>query len=401
MIRNSLKPKTPFTKATDRWPSTCARCGADVSPTYDSIATKARKHGDSPRGCRPCADRDLAEANKLDEAELLASIVAANIEPLEPYRNNSTPWKCRCLNQGCPRKGKPIKVTMKTVRRGGMACKYCARHEIHPDDAFEMMLELGQVRPTAPYPGVDQPWPGDCLRCGSRVSPRLHDVKNGGQGACQDCAPNTPLTPAQAWDRAVSYRVLPNDKAAFRNTNTPWEGTCMDCLAPVSPSLGNLYRGQGACNACKRTGFNDQKPAVVYLLHRSAEPAMAKIGICEDAPHNTRLKLHRGNDWEVAYTLPFMVGLHARLVESAIKRLWFKERGWEDGRARGEARFDGYTETVVLHDLGRAEPWEQLTAMALWTDVLIQAGLLGFAPDEAQLSPAPAITAGQAGSAAV
>ncbi|MEU9214524.1 hypothetical protein AB0D27_43360 [Streptomyces sp. NPDC048415] len=125
-----------------------------------------------------------------------------------------------------------------------------------------------------------------------------------------DCAPNTPLTKQQAWDRALSYRFRPHDPDAFENTNTPWAGTCMDCSGPVNPCLGNLYRGQGACNSrsCKLTGFNDTEPGLVYLVQRASDPAMAKIGICEDSTHNTRLKVHMRNGWETAYTRSFTVG---------------------------------------------------------------------------------------------
>lgn len=390
MIRNSCRPKTDFTKAKDEWPCECMRCGAEIRPTYDGISTKAREYGDAPQGCRPCADRELAEAFKLAESELLKLVVEANIEPLEPYKNNKTGWKCRCLNVDCPRKGKPIKVLVKVVRAGGMACRYCSQHEIHPDDAFEEMLSKGLVKPKVPYPGIDKPWLGDCTRCGSEVQPRLHDVRNGGQGACINCAPNRPLTEDEAWDRATSYRVMPNEKADFRNTYTPWPGTCMDCGAPVSPTLSNLYRGQGACSSCSAHGFDDQKPGLVYLLTRDFAPAMIKIGICEDSARNTRLAIHTRKGWTVAHTLPFKIGLHARLIEAAVKRLWFKERAWKDGRSRGELWFDGYTETVLLTDEDRKMPWTTLTTTSLWMDVLVQAEKLGFAADEITAEAQPA-----------
>ncbi|MFF5393420.1 hypothetical protein ACFY5H_34840 [Streptomyces sp. NPDC013012] len=382
MIRNWCDPKVPFTSNKTSWESTCMRCRGDIAPTYDSISTKAKRYGDAPRGCRPCADNDRAAKFRLDEEELARSVATANIEPLEPYEKNSKGWSCHCLNVGCPRDGKPIKVLMKVVRAGGMACRFCSKKEVHPDDATKMMVGSGRVEPKVPYPGIDKPWLGECLRCRKDVTPRLNDVRNG-QGACIYCAPNTPLTPEQAWDRSLSYRVLPDDLHAFKNTNTPWPGTCIECGADVAPSLGNLYRGQGACNSrkCKITGFKDDAPGLIYLLHR-AGAGLAKIGICEDGPRNTRLKRHTNNGWEVAHTLAFRTGLHARLLESTIKRLWFKERGWENGPARGEAWFDGYTETVLLDDTERAEPWTSLTVLSLWTDVLVQAKRLDFSMDE-------------------
>ncbi|MFJ5829542.1 hypothetical protein [Streptomyces sp. NPDC093089] len=383
MLRNGCRPKTVFNRAREPWPSVCLRCETDIDPTYDSIATKAREHGDAPRGCRDCADRALAEKFRLGEAELAKTIAEANIRPLEPYTNNRTRMESICLNKDCPRQGKSIKVLVKAVRQGAMACKYCAKRAIDPDAAVAIMRQKGLVEPTTVYERVDEPWPAICQRCHRAVQPRLHDVMQG-QGACIYCAPNTPLTKQQAWDRALSYRFRPHDPDAFKGTNTPWAGTCMDCSAPVDPCLGNLYRGQGACNSrsCKLTGFKDTEPALVYLLQRATEPAMAKIGICEDSERNTRLKVHTRNGWEVVYTRPFAVGLHARLVESAVKRLWFTERGWSNGADRGESWSDGYTETVLLHDPGRGAPWTLLTPLALWTDVQVEAEQLGFDLDE-------------------
>ncbi|MER5540425.1 hypothetical protein [Streptomyces mirabilis] len=383
MLRNGCRPKTAFTTAREAWPCTCERCEADIDPTYDSIASKARKHGDAPRGCRDCADRARAEKYRLDEAELATTIAKANIKLLEPYTNSRTRVESICLNEGCPRQGKPIKVLIKAVRRGAMACKYCAQRAIDPDVAVAIMRHRGLVEPTSAYERVDEPWPGICRRCRRAVKPRLHDVMRG-QGACFYCAPNTPLTKEQAWDRAISYRFRPHDADAFESTNTPWAGTCMDCSGPVKPCLGNLYRGQGACNSrsCKLTGFKDSEPGLVYLVQQVSDPAMAKIGICEDSARNSRLKVHMRNGWEVVYTRSYAVGLHARLVEKAIKRLWFTERGWSNGAARGEDWSDGYTETVLLDDPARGEKWTQLTPMALWMDVMVEAERLGFDLDE-------------------
>ncbi|WP_405474931.1 hypothetical protein [Streptomyces sp. NBC_00009] len=383
MVRNGCLPTTVFQKATAPWPSICDRCKGPIKPTYDSIATKARRWGDAPRGCRPCADRERAEKFRLGEDELARTIAKANIQLLEPYTNNRTSVGSLCLNEGCPRAGKPIKVSIKTVRQGAMACKYCARRAIDPDVAVTVMRDKGCVEPSTVYARVDVPWPGTCLRCQRAVKPRLHDVMQG-QGACMYCAPNTPLSLEQAWARAIAYRFRPDDPEGFKNTNASWAGTCLNCDGPVNPALGNLYRGQGACNSrvCKVTGFKDSEPGIVYLLQRTSGPAMAKIGICEDSDRNTRLRIHRHNGWEVVYTREFRVGLHARLVEAAVKRLWFGERAWKNGAARGEQWSDGYTETVLLEDPARGQPWSLLTPVALWTDVATLTERLGFDLDE-------------------
>ncbi|MGW0999578.1 hypothetical protein ACWD5V_41185 [Streptomyces sp. NPDC002523] len=309
-----------------------------------------------------------AEKFRLGEDELARTIAKANIQLLEPYTNNRTSVESLCPNEGCPRVGKPIKVSIKTVRQGALACKYCARRAIDPDAAAAVMRDKGRVQPSTAYERVDVPWPGMMQ----------------GQGACVYCAPNTPLTLEQARARAIAYRFRPGDREEFKNTNAAWAGTCLNCEGAVYSTLGNPYRGQGACNSrvCKMTGFKDSEPGIVYLLHRTSAPAMAKIGICEHSECNTRLRVHRRNGWEVVYTREFRVGLHARLVEAAVKRLWFGERAWKNGVSRGEQWSDGYTETVLLEDPARGHPWSLLTPVALWTDVATLTERLGFDLDE-------------------
>ncbi|MFF8531736.1 hypothetical protein ACF07B_07050 [Streptomyces sp. NPDC015532] len=151
------------------------------------------------------------------------TIALANIKPLEPYTNNSGRMECICLNEGCPRQGRPVKVLIKAVRRGAMACKYCARRAIDPDEAVATMRERGQVEPSALYVRVDDPWLGICLRCQRSVHPRLHDVMQG-QGACLHCAPDTPLSKKQAWQRALVYRFRPSDPEGFQSTTSPGRG---------------------------------------------------------------------------------------------------------------------------------------------------------------------------------
>ena len=37
---------------------------------------------------------------RINEDEAIARLAAANLEPLEPYKNVSTPWACKCLKCG-------------------------------------------------------------------------------------------------------------------------------------------------------------------------------------------------------------------------------------------------------------------------------------------------------------
>ncbi|MGW9030263.1 hypothetical protein ACWGQ5_40490, partial [Streptomyces sp. NPDC055722] len=206
-----------FTRARDPWPSTCEQCGADIDPTYDSVASKAKKYGDSPRGCGDCADRAQAEKYRLDEAELAKTIAWANIKPLEPYTNNRTRMESICVDEGCPRDGKPIKVLVKAVRQGATACKYCAQRAIDPDVAVGIMRKKGLVEPATAYVRVDEPWPSTCRRCHGQVQPRLHYDGFARGSRCRAVSGSTSQLPAAP--------TTPPSASTTTRSSTRWRST--------------------------------------------------------------------------------------------------------------------------------------------------------------------------------
>ncbi len=56
------------------------------------------------------------------EPEAAAAVMrAAGVEPIEPYRNSQSPWRCRCLS--C---GREVAPRYTDVVRGYGGCKWCA-----------------------------------------------------------------------------------------------------------------------------------------------------------------------------------------------------------------------------------------------------------------------------------
>jgi formylmethanofuran dehydrogenase subunit E len=172
---------------------------------------------------------------------------AAGVEPLVPYPGAHQPWRCRCLT--CGNEGSPI---LNSIRRGNGGCRYCgaqraaATRRVDPAIAVAEMREVG-VEPLEPYPGAREPWLCRCLMCGNEVTPRLADVRRG-QGACRYCAGNAPVDADTARQEfAVAGVEMIGE---FVNTATPTLCRCLTCGNEVTPRLGSVRQGKGACRYC-------------------------------------------------------------------------------------------------------------------------------------------------------
>ena len=75
-------------------------------------------------------------AQKLDPKVARQKMLGAGIEPLEPYRNSTSPWRSKCLV--CDEE---ISPTLKNVMNQH-GCAYCANLRIKPSDAVKKMMEF-------------------------------------------------------------------------------------------------------------------------------------------------------------------------------------------------------------------------------------------------------------------
>ncbi|MGW5689619.1 hypothetical protein ACWEWX_01240 [Streptomyces asiaticus] len=93
--------------------------------------------------------------------------------------------------------------------------------------------------------------------------------------------------------------------------------------------------------------------------------AVAKIGICEQSPNNSRLYEHGRNGWTAVNVMSFPLGRDARAVERATIESW-RARGWPPVLDNGLA-YNGYTETVSLRSISTAEIWAAVCSTAAAT----------------------------------
>lgn len=248
MEASNLHPLTEYPGSGRPWPCKCLVCGNSVRPTYNTIQQ-------GKGGCGWCSGRVR------DQEAIIELMRQAGVDPLEPYPGNDQPWTSRCLK--C---GKDVTPMLKTVRRGTPACSYCAKRKVDPTDAFNMMIKAG-VSPLTPYPGSQEPWPSQCLRCGRNVTPQYASVRMGrdGCGWCQgqfiDPLKAADFMRERGWEPLVEYP----------GSDVPWTCRCRKCGTEATPRYHSLKKTKG--NGCLRCrGHLSAKDATLLMRNHGLEP---------------------------------------------------------------------------------------------------------------------------------
>ena len=341
MIARGLEPSEPYPGAHSRWRCRCIRCGAVVTPTYNNI-----KQGWG--GCRTCSNVEQSMRQRGSEADAIADMRAAGLEPVEPFRNVMTPWLSQCRT--C---GKMVSPLLNNVRRGA-GCKWCAKCAVDPRQAVEVMRSAG-LEPLIAYPGRNSPWPCRCERCRQTVSPRYGAVSAGvGCRYCNDTAIKPDV--AAAAMRAVDLEPLGVYPGALRS----WKCRCLKCERIVSPCYSTIQRGGGGCRWCANSGFKSGEDAVVYLMNHPGYGAV-KIGITDAAA--SRVKKHQRHGWETLAAVN-VTGEVALAIEAEILDWWRADLGLRSYLGRQEMPQGGWTETVDSMEIDVASTIRRITALA-------------------------------------
>lgn len=353
MLAANLQPLEPYPGGSTPWRYRCIECSYEGAITRGNVT--------QGHGCRGCGVKSRADKRRLSHDQAAEIMLAAGVEPTEPYTSNNVPWPCVCLT--CGRNVAPSRAS---VCSGQGACKFCARTAREPEEAAEAMRAYG-VEPVVAYPGTGKPWASLCMRCGRTVSPRLSGLDQG-QGACVYCAPNAPVSAqeAEADMRAAGFEPL----EAFRGTMYHWRSRCTACNKESTPTLHKVRIGRG-CRYCARYGLQYADPAVLYVLHHARLEAV-KVGITNVG--TTRLRGFQQRGWIVVGTLPLETGAEALRIEQAVLRHIRKEMELPPYLTETEMDgMNGWTETTGAEALPPSKLWELVRRFAGADDVSLPA----------------------------
>lgn len=353
---------------------------------------------------------------KIDAKAAIAAMHKAGLEPLVPYINVITPWKCKCLvckkivevqlqrvkysGRGCPECGKirskthkrhseefafsamlkagwrPLssydgknnksqwksectrcgetsKPTLGNVLAGRGGCGYCEGNKVNPKKSIEIMLKFS-LKPLVKYPGAGVPWKSQCIICLQTVYPRFADVKYGiGCAYCSGRRVNA--EDAEIVMKNANLKPL----VKYPGSTVPWRCLCLKCKREVSPLYNGIQQGRGGCIFCAKTGIQYDKPAYIYLLSHQ-EYQSIKIGISGNAALNSRLERHKKYGWEVFKTKDLATGFDAERVENEILQ-WFRaELSLGVHLPKEFMPQGGHTETVDASEIDLPTIWAKV-----------------------------------------
>jgi hypothetical protein len=170
MLKNKIKPLEPYRNKDVPWKSICLVCDKNIAPTLGNL----RK---GQAGCKWCTRKFI------DEKEAIQVMQKQGFKPLTKYKNDRTPWKCRCLK--CGKIDYPT-FAQTSRQKNITGCSNCNKHYMDPKKARAIFLKA-DLKPLEPYKNARTPWKSQCLNCKTVVSPMLVNVQKG--KGCRACAP--------------------------------------------------------------------------------------------------------------------------------------------------------------------------------------------------------------------
>lgn len=156
---------------------------------------------------------------------------------------------------------------------------------VSPGEAAYVMHAAG-LEPLVPYPGAQPQWPCRCMVCGSEVTPRYFNIKNG-WGACPTCRRTKqsadqliPEASAVASMRAAGLDPL----VPYPGRPKPWLCECLSCGKQVTPRLDGIIAGQGGCKWCAPNAPVDPDAAAQVMRNAGLEPLVPYPGAAAQWP---------------------------------------------------------------------------------------------------------------------
>jgi hypothetical protein len=179
-------------------------------------------------------------------------MVAAHLQPLVEYPGANEPWESQCLK--CEAIVMPRFSNISSGQGGCIHCGLVASTAAKwndPDQAAETMRRA-HLRPLVDYPGVNEPWMCQCLKCGEVVTPQFANIKTG-QGGCRKCG--TVITAMKLQNDAVEAAAKMEAAGlepleTYPGALSPWKCRCTKCGREVAPTYHTIHRGKGGCWMC-------------------------------------------------------------------------------------------------------------------------------------------------------
>jgi len=254
---------------------------------------------------------------KLDPKVAEKVMLKAGLKPSEPYINNVTKWKCKCLKCGAT-----VYPRQKEIQRGNGGCKNCGiekqanSKKLSSKKVVAVMLKAG-LKPLEPYKSSRSSWKCKCLVCKKTLTTSYHSVAYHKTG-CRYCNNKKKEVNNKSKDAyKIAKKAGLKPLVPYVSVHTAWKCKCLICNRIVSPALNQLRKGQG-CKYCAKYGFNLNVASYIYLITHE-EFQSHKVGIGNKKNNYTdRLRKFNKQGWRTYKVWNFKNGAKVVKLEKSI-----------------------------------------------------------------------------------
>ena len=401
MKKAKLTPQVEFPGSDKPWICICNKCKREVAPRYSSI-----KAGQG--GCIWCVGK------KVDPIVAVQTLLALEIQPLEPFKTSHSKWKSRCLrcgkevspsyhdikygsggckycapnfvnlqrinevvkkaglepqekypgsraswkvkHSGC---GRVFKVKYASIRKGS-SCRYCAGVAVISKEAVTQMKNLGLI-PLVTYPGAKKPWKCRCLVCTRIVYPTYGSSSSRSSGCIYCSGHKVDIKDAKKLMLKNGLSPLEPYPGAAKK----WKCRCESCKRVVTPMYTYVQRGQGGCSFCADWGIDYGASGYIYLMTHQ-ELSAHKIGIGNAIRNRGRSRIaqHEKKGWKLFKQLDFDVTDDAYLLEQRVLEWLRQVKKLGVYLSESEMPQGGFSETVDATEIGLTTIWAKIEELS-------------------------------------
>lgn len=238
------------------------------------------------------------------------------------------------------------KTSSKTISyiSSGKGCVHCAPNApVSKAEAFELFLSR-DLRPKGPFPGANRGWLSLCLVCGEEPAPHYTSLVMFEDRSCEFCSGKA-VNPRKAEQLMRKSKFEPLEP--YPGSLNPWRCRCTVCGNEPTPSYTTV-KGGGRCGFCFPGGVDYKLPGILYLIQKS-EVAAGKVGI--QTYNSNRLRTHRKNGWTIQNLWIAETGEQVHAAEKSVKSKLRFDLGASTILPAEEMPVGGHTETFMLEEV--------------------------------------------------
>jgi hypothetical protein len=363
--RIKLKPLEPYIGSGIPRKCECLVCGSIVYPRWNDVK--------KAKSCVKCQGKNTAKSIRLSDKEINLSAKKMGIKLLQPYVNNRTPIKAKCLSckkiiyptvgrlrsgMGCINCGRlkssvarliPKEIALEDFRiaklkvlteyknshqtlkvlclvckkfstksykdlKSGRRCYTCGR----ADAARKRRLSLQYINEIAGRQKlllVGEPKPGKqdskfkCLKCQRILDMNIFSIQRG--SSCRFCS-RTEVDPKEAFEYMVKNQLKPLEP--YFKSAAKWKCRCLKCKRVIYPTFNRVNTFGSGCIYCRSAGYNPSFEGHLYLIFNARFDSY-KLGISNT---KARVRSHELKGWILVSKWDFSDGHIPPILEEEL-----------------------------------------------------------------------------------